>query len=70
MINIEYFGNVNEIAKQFISRSGELHLPVLGPISVAGLTFSEARELIEELSVDMAAERTPANNIPRTPIGK
>ena len=30
----------------------------------------EASELMDELKVDIAAERTPASNIPRTPTGR
>ena len=34
------------------------------------VTVDEARELIDELNVDIAADKTPANNIPLMPTGK
>ena len=40
-INIQYYGNENVSSKEFISRSGELNLPSLGPVTLAGLTFSD-----------------------------
>ena len=46
-INIQYYGNENISSKEFISRSGELNLPTLGPVTLAGLTFSEAQDLVE-----------------------
>ena len=44
---IQYYGNENVSVDQFITRSGELNLPLLGPVTLAGLTFSEARDLVE-----------------------
>ena len=53
-INIQYYGNENESSKQLISRSGELNLPLLGPITLAGLTFSEAQDLVEnKISIEL-----------------
>ena len=46
-INIQYYGNENILSQEFISRSGELNLPRLGPVTLAGLTFSEAQDLVE-----------------------
>ena len=46
-INIQYYGNENILSQEFISRSGELNLPTLGPVTLAGLTFSEAQDLVE-----------------------
>ena len=34
------------------------------------MIVEEAKELIDELNVDMAADRIPANNNPFTPMGK
>ena len=45
-LSIEYFGNENMTKEGFIGRTGVLHLPLLGPITLAGLTFSEASSLI------------------------
>jgi len=47
-LRIEYYGNENFSGESFITRSGSLHLPLLGPVTLAGLTFSEAKELISE----------------------
>ncbi len=45
-LRIEYFGNENLSKEGYITRTGSLHLPILGPITLAGLSFSEAEELI------------------------
>ena len=34
------------------------------------ITVEDANALIDQLSVDIAADKIPANNKPRTPIGK
>ena len=46
--NIEYYGNKNVSMEKFISRSGQLNLPLVGPVNLAGLTFKEAQELVEK----------------------
>ena len=43
-IRVQLFGNVNGIYEFEVSRDGVLNLPELGPITVAGLPFSEFRE--------------------------
>ena len=45
-LSIEYFGNESRTKEGFIGRTGVLHLPLLGPVTLAGLTFSEASRLI------------------------
>jgi len=45
-LRIEYFGTENKTTENYISRSGAINLPKVGPLVVAGLTFSEAEELI------------------------
>jgi len=45
-LSIEYFGTENLTKEGFIGRTGVLHLPLLGPITLAGLTFSEASSVI------------------------
>jgi len=47
-LSIEYFGNevINE--ESYINRSGTFSLPMLGPVVLSGLTFSEAQALIKE----------------------
>ena len=49
MFTIEYYGNENiSSQKKFISRSGQFTLPLLGPVTLAGLTFKEAQELVKQ----------------------
>ena len=43
-IRVQLFGNVNGIYEFEITRDGVLNLPELGPITVAGLPFSEFRQ--------------------------
>jgi polysaccharide export outer membrane protein len=43
-IRVQLFGNVNGIYEYEVSRDGVLNLPELGPITVAGLPFSEFRQ--------------------------
>lgn len=45
-LRVEYYGNENLSKEGYITRTGTLHLPILGPVTLAGLTFSEARDLI------------------------
>ena len=53
-IIIQYYGNETESTKQIISRSGELNLPLLGPITLAGLTLTEAQDLVENrISIEL-----------------
>ncbi len=42
-IRVQLFGNVNGIYEHEVSRDGVLHLPEIGPVSVAGRSFSEFR---------------------------
>ncbi len=46
-VRVQLFGNVNEIYEFEVSRDGVLNLPELGPITVAGLPFSEFRQDID-----------------------
>ena len=67
-IRVQLFGNVNGIYEFEVSRDGVLNLPQLGPITVAGLPFSEfrsdlnnrVREMLigTQVSVSMGALRT------------
>jgi polysaccharide export outer membrane protein len=45
-INVYLYGNEEVDVALAVSRDGQLILPRLGPISVAGLTFEQVRELI------------------------
>jgi len=45
-LKVEYYGNENLTKEGYITRTGTLHLPLLGPVTLAGLTFTEAETLI------------------------
>lgn len=47
-VRVQLFGNVNDIYEFEVSRDGVLNLPELGPITVAGLPFSEFRADLNE----------------------
>ena len=47
-IIIQYYGTEVSSSTEIISRKGVLNLPRLGPINLAGLTFSQAQELINK----------------------
>ena len=47
-LSIQYYGGKVNSAKKVISRSGQLNLPLLGPVTLAGLTFSEAQDLVNK----------------------
>jgi len=47
-LKIEYYGNENDSVETFISRNGTVNLPKLGPVVLSGLTFAEAKQLIEK----------------------
>ena len=45
-LEFNFFGSSNIKAQSYISREGEVVLPLLGPVNLLGLTFSEARETL------------------------
>jgi len=45
-IKVEFFGNSNEKREAYISRTGIFNLPLLGPINLAGISFTKAQELL------------------------
>ena len=47
-LEISYFGNYKEKSTGFISNEGVLILPLLGPVNLLGMTFSDADKLIKE----------------------
>ena len=47
-LSIEYLGNDEAKVMAYISRAGTFNLPLIGPVALAGLTFSEAKTLIKE----------------------
>ena len=67
-VRVQFFGNVNGIYEFEVTRDGILNLPELGPVTVAGLPFSEfradLRRRVQEMligtqvSVTMGALRT------------
>ena len=52
-VRVQFFGNVNGIYEFDVSRDGVLNLPEIGPITVAGLPFSEFREDINRRVKEM-----------------
>lgn len=47
-IRVQLFGNVNGIYEHEVSRDGVLNLPEIGPITVAGISFAEFRNDINQ----------------------
>jgi polysaccharide export outer membrane protein len=47
-IRVQLFGKRNESQSFVVSREGEVNFPEMGPVAVAGLTFSDLRDLIQE----------------------
>jgi len=47
-LDVQLFGNDSSKYELTVERDGRIDFPKLGPISVSGLTFDEARETIEE----------------------
>ena len=52
-IRVQLFGNVNGIYEFEVSRDGILNLPELGPVTVAGISFSEFRRDLNERVSEM-----------------
>lgn len=48
-LKIDYYGSTTSSSKVYIDRSGYLKLPMLRPISLAGLTIKDARNVIEKI---------------------
>lgn len=67
-VRIQLFGTVNDVYELEVSRDGILNLPELGPITVAGMTFSDLRRDLDrrvqqmligtQVSVSMGQLRT------------
>ncbi len=47
-VRVQLFGNVNGIYEFEVTRDGILNLPEIGPVTVAGLPFSEFRQDVSE----------------------
>jgi len=53
-INILFFGKKSSEISQTVTRDGNLNIPDLGPVSVAGLSFAELKEnLLERVATQM-----------------
>ena len=52
-IRVQLFGNVNEIYEYEVSRDGVLNLPEIGPVTVAGIRFSEFRSDLKKRVQEM-----------------
>lgn len=47
-LKIEYFGNETIAKEGYITRKGVIHLPLLGPVTLAGLTMEMADQIIQK----------------------
>lgn len=47
-IEVTYYGNLDTKKKEKISKDGTFVLPSVGPVNLGGLTYEEAKELIEK----------------------
>ncbi|MEL7023421.1 MAG: SLBB domain-containing protein [Pseudomonadota bacterium] len=58
-VQIQLYGNENTSFSLVVSRDGDITLPEIGPISVAGLSFDAARaEIVERVSEQKIGVRT------------
>ena len=51
-VNINLYGNDNNSYKLTVNTDGEIFLPVIGPISVTGLTLLDLKKTIQQLIAD------------------
>ena len=47
-LRVQFYGKINDLYELPISRDGAISFPKIGPLGLAGLTFSEAKQLISE----------------------
>ena len=47
-LTVNYYGALEKTKKAFISRAGTFDLPIVGSVNLAGLTFSEAQNLVRK----------------------
>jgi len=47
-VRVQLFGKRNEMYNFVVTREGEINFPETGPVAVAGLSFGELRDLIQE----------------------
>jgi len=48
-VNINYFGSQNRSYQLEVTSDGEIFIPQIGPVSVAGLTFLDFKETIQQI---------------------
>ena len=48
VVELRFYGKLNESHSLEISRDGSIDFPHLGPINLAGMTFSDARQLLQQ----------------------
>jgi polysaccharide export outer membrane protein len=47
-VDVGFYGKVNDSLSLEISRDGSIDFPSLGPINLAGMTFSDAKQLLQQ----------------------
>ena len=47
-LELNYYGSNIQTVESFIARNGEIFLPLIGPVNLAGMKFEEAREFLNE----------------------
>ena len=48
LLEISLYGNQSDKSEGYIGRDGFINVPLIGPIQVAGLTYDEAKELLQQ----------------------
>ena len=48
-LKIQLYGKQNQSAELLVDRSGQIQFPEVGPVSVAGLTFDDARQKLHDM---------------------
>jgi len=47
-VKVLFYGKINESHELEINRDGSIEFPQLGPVSLAGMTFSDAKQLLQQ----------------------
>jgi polysaccharide export outer membrane protein len=48
IVKVLFYGKINESHELEINRDGSIEFPQLGPVSLAGMTFSDAKKLLQQ----------------------
>tara|TARA_B100001250_G_scaffold263013_1_gene226644 strand:+ start:2195 stop:4003 length:1809 start_codon:yes stop_codon:yes gene_type:complete len=48
LVKVNLYGSDNSSSEQYVTRGGELFIPNLGPVSILGLTFKEAKKMLQD----------------------